>query len=102
MEISKLSPDTSIYHLDKDLSEWVVRNATAWAFARTEEFPEISKSKDSWILSFQEPISEEKIAVLKKYINDYKLREIIDQRSGELRLSISEAALKSCYGNSSS
>ncbi|ARN73308.1 hypothetical protein [Oceanicoccus sagamiensis] len=89
--------NNKILKISSSYSEYVVRSACSWAFPAPEEFPSIKVDMDSWVLTFDRALSCDSINKLNSYINDYRLREIIDSETGRERQKIVSRALSSVY-----
>ena len=83
--------------LDSVYSEYVIRSAASWTFSTLNNFPEISNESGQWCLLFKEPISSEIKSKFECYINDYRLRELIDSSTNQDRQKIISRALRSVY-----
>ena len=87
------------YKLDYHYSEYVVRSACGWIFSDSNSFPQIKLEDGHWLLIFRQPISEEELSKLLTCLNDYRLREIIDGETNNLRQQILKSALVNVYKN---
>ena len=84
------------HKISSDYSEWVVRQACAWTF-QSGEFPKISLEEEGWIVSFASGFDEETLHLLERNINEFRLREIIDSQTTNLRMKVVTNALRNTY-----
>ena len=92
-----MSEKSFVIEVDVNYSEYVVRSAASWAFSDVENFPDISINSDSWLLLFNNSISMEQKAKFRCYLNDYRLRELVDITTDQERRKIIERAFRSAY-----
>lgn len=78
-------------------SEWVLRNAAAWCFRDSNIRFEIRVCPQGLAIALTDPLSAELSAKLDRLINEFALRETIDQRTGQLREKIVKASLSLVY-----
>ena len=84
------------YKISSDYSEWVVRQACAWTF-QSADFPKISLEEQGWIVSFPSGFDEETLHLLERNINEFRLREIIDSQTANLRMKIVTNSIRNTY-----
>jgi His-Xaa-Ser system protein HxsD len=77
---------------DSKLSDYVISQALATSFDNSN-CPSVTRTEKELILSFQDDLDENTISNLNKSINDYRLREIIDEQTNYLRTEIVRKAL---------
>jgi len=87
--------------LNGSYSEWVVRNAAAWAFSSENLAVEIVSVPEGVYLASDNEISEELRERFFCFLNDYRLRELIDEQTGHKRKEIMKRALQNVYGKES-
>lgn len=81
----------------KETSEWVLRNAAAWCFRDSNVPFEIRVCPQGLAIALTAPLSVELSAKLDRFINEFALREAIDQRTGQLREEIVKDSLTLVY-----
>jgi His-Xaa-Ser system protein HxsD len=92
-----MTTESMCIKLDSAYSEYVIRSAASWTFSALNNFPEISNKSGEWCLVFKEPISSQMKSKFECYINDYRLRELIDSSTNQDRQKIISRALRSVY-----
>lgn len=83
--------------LGASYSEWVVRNAAAWAFSPGNIAVEVIVLPDSISLVSDSEVSTELKERFFRFLNDYRLRELIDEQTGYRRKEIMKRALQNVY-----
>ena len=78
--------------ISSDYSEPVVRAAVAWAAPHSSKL-EIKKIGDGWLLQIQNA-PEDIESTISQYLNEARLREIIDDQTGLTRKLIIQRALE--------
>lgn len=92
-----MTDETNIIEIDANYSEYVIRSAASWAFSELDNFPKIFNRSNKWKLFFQHPVSAEARSKFDCYLNDYRLRELIDTSTNQDRQKIIARALRSIY-----
>lgn len=82
------------HKIEGGYSEWVVRQACAWTF-QSSEFPKIAVNGKNWILTWKGTMDASTMPVLEQNLNEFRLREIIDAQTANLRKKIVMHALES-------
>jgi len=84
------------YKISLGYTEWVVRQACAWTFQSTE-FPKVSREEKSWVVSLASGFDEATISLLERNLNEFRLREIIDLQTADLRMKMVNHSLENTY-----
>ena len=89
--------ETNVY-VEASYSEWVLRNAASIAF--TGLCFEVTQVHDGWCIKLE---SDDHDVISTKmfygFLNDFRLREIIDEQTSDVRLAIVKKALELTYSN---
>lgn len=81
----------------ENTSEWVLRNAAAWCLRDSSIQFLVHSVPEGSILNLTEPLSDTLLASLDRLVNEFALRETIDQRTGQLREEIVKDSLSLVY-----
>ena len=68
------------------------------AFADSADFPGLILEQDEWLLEFDESPTEHQSSAFRSYLNDYRLRDLMDSKTDQLREKIVTKALLNVYG----
>lgn len=88
-----------VIEIEAIFSEKSIRQAAGLAFAKSENFPNITYDKGSevWKLNFDELIHSEEASHFREILNDYRLREFVDISTEGIREKIVHHALLNVY-----
>ncbi len=67
------------------------------AFSDSSDFPNLVRRKSEWVLGFNSPPAEHHSSAFRAYLNDYRLRDLIDSKTDQLREKIVTRALLNVY-----
>ena len=90
------NPKKRVLHYGQ-VSEWVLRNAAAWALRETSLYFLVVQTDDGYELHLEGEADEAVIRLIARYVNEFRLRELIDSKTGALREKVALSALSLVY-----
>ena len=87
--------------LDIAIPELTIRRAIAWAQVDAEREPLCRRVSDShWEVEFPEGHDPSDVQKFLKALNEFRIRELIDDKTGQLRQRIVHSALQAIWNTS--
>lgn len=85
------------YKVRGNYSEWVARSAYSWAFAKKGGSLSLEMGDGFIELVSDGDLTDEELGLFSQFLNDYRLRELIDQKTSHRRTEIFKRALNNVY-----